>query len=556
MRVNLAVIHCTPETTGPLHTPSVIWFKRDLRTTDHRPLWHACNLSRCEQRPVLGVYWIQPEIWLAADADARHWEFVRSSLAELRKACARLGIPLLIRQGAAVGLFARLHKQTHFSQLLSHEETGNLASFAVDRAVAKWCREQQISWSEFPQNGVNRRLRSRSGWAARWEARMAEPLTQAPDPLPPSTTKFLPPLGEFEAAASSLPTATELRIPGIPGGPFQYGGRTSALDTLQSFLRSRATGYRKNISSPLTAASGCSRLSTHLAWGTVSLREIVHSTRSVLAVVPPDPQSPPSRDLTSFLSRLHWRCHFMQKLEDAPHLETQNLWRAADALRSPEPDEELLRAWTLGRTGYPFLDACLRAVQATGWMNFRMRAMMVSFSSYDLWQHWREPGLHLARCFTDYEPGIHYPQVQMQSGTTGINTLRMYDPVKQGLDHDPHGTFIRRWVPELRRIPGPWIHQPWALSPLELADCQLRPGIDYPLRIVEHRAAISSARAAFSALRAQPDAREEADRIQERHGSRKSGLPTTSRKKSHGRRKTTARAQSTSQLRLFGDDLF
>ena len=107
-------------------------------------------------------------------------------------------------------------------------------------------------------------------------------------------------------------------------------------------------------------------------------------------------------------------------------------------------------AWKSGMTGYPMVDACMRALTATGWLNFRMRAMVMSFASYHLWLHWRKPALHLANLFTDYEPGIHYSQVQMQSGTTGINSIRIYNPIKQGVDHDPDGVFIRRWIPELR----------------------------------------------------------------------------------------------------------
>ena len=95
----------------------------------------------------------------------------------------------------------------------------------------------------------------------------------------------------------------------------------------------------------------------------------------------------------------------------------------------------------------------MRALIETGWVNFRMRAMLVSFASYHLWLHWKEPALHLARMFTDYEPGIHYAQVQMQSGTTGMNTVRCYSPVKQGMDHDRDGEFARRWLPELARSP-------------------------------------------------------------------------------------------------------
>ncbi|NWG74906.1 MAG: deoxyribodipyrimidine photolyase, partial [Rubrivivax sp.] len=280
------------------------------------------------------------------------------------------------------------------------------------------------------------------------------------------------------------------------------------------------------------AQTGCSRLSEHLAFGTVSLRSVHQATEHAI-------RHSGSRELAyalrGFAGRLRWHCHFMQKLEDEPAIEHRNFARVVDGLRPGDgvawdgDAQRRLDAWRDGRTGCPMVDACMRSLVATGWLNFRMRAMLVSFASYHLWLHWRPTGLHLARQFLDFEAGIHWSQMQMQSGTTGINTLRVYSPTKQALDHDADGSFIRRWVPELEGVPAAFVAQPWRMP----ADVQRRAGCvigrDYPAPIVDDRAAVKHAKERLYALRATGEARAEADAIQDRHGSRKSGLPPTTR---------------------------
>ncbi|MEY3251342.1 MAG: hypothetical protein RL227_315, partial [Pseudomonadota bacterium] len=216
--------------------------------------------------------------------------------------------------------------------------------------------------------------------------------------------------------------------------------------------------------------------------------------------------------LRGFAGRLRWHCHFMQKLEDEPEIELRNFARTADGLRPGDEgvpmsdrDRERLAAWCEGRTGFPMVDACMRQLCATGWLNFRMRAMLVSFAAYHLGLHWRAPGLHLARQFLDFEPGIHWSQMQMQSGTTGINTLRIYSPAKQQAEHDPDGSYVRRWVPEFG-------------TPA------------YPPPLVDERSALADIKARLYALRKTGEVRAEADTIQHKHGSRKAGLPPSSRR--------------------------
>ena len=196
---------------------------------------------------------------------------------------------------------------------------------------------------------------------------------------------------------------------------------------------------------------------------------------------------------------------------------------AYNSLRADNFNNDYFEAWKSGMTGYPMVDACMRALAATGWLNFRMRAMVMSFASCHLWLHWRKPALHLANLFTDYEPGIHYSQVQMQSCTTGINAIRIYNPIKQGIDHDPEGIFIRNWIPELRYMDQEFIHRPWkAMSQMN----------GYPMPIIDEKTARKFAAEKLYGLRKSNAAyKNTAQKIVRKHGSRRSGLSKIINKK-------------------------
>jgi deoxyribodipyrimidine photo-lyase len=295
---------------------------------------------------------------------------------------------------------------------------------------------------------------------------------------------------------------------------------------MESFFEGRGAQYKRAMSSPLSAQLACSRVSPYLAYGVVSIRQVVNELAQAreywrglnVAQVP----SGMLASMTSFESRLHWHCHFIQKLESQPSIEFTNIHRAYDGMRSENYDADRLRAWSQGETGFPMIDACMRMLVRTGWINFRMRAMLTSFASYQLWLHWREPALHLARQFLDYEPGIHYPQIQMQSGTTGINTIRMYNPVKQARDHDPNGEFVRRWIPELRRLPKEHLFEPWETPPMIQIEAGCVIGRDYPQPIVDLDAASRFARDTVWGARKGAEFRSEANVIIEKHASRNS----------------------------------
>jgi deoxyribodipyrimidine photo-lyase len=493
---------------------TVVWFKRDLRWTDHAPLRFAAARGG-----VVALWVYEPSQWACADAAPQHLAFANECLDELDQWCASLGGTLTRMHGDMLEVLDALRNALGAFTLVSHEETGNAWSYERDKSVKRWCEGSAIEWREFPNNAVVRRLASRNRWTQHWNTRMANEPLDAPAAI------------TWVSALASVPTvravgtldANDLQRCGCDKPDRVRGGRSVGVENLRSFLVSRGQHYRVEMSSPLTAYEACSRVSAHLAWGALSIRECIHAVnarRNELRALPRD-QVPPGflASLKSFEARLHWHCHFIQKLEDEPAIEWRNVHRGFDQLRneaqlvSELSAEEVARyeAFCEARTGFPFVDACLRSLAHTGWINFRMRAMLMSFASYNLWLHWRLTGLHLAREFTDYEPGIHWSQSQMQSGVTGINTVRIYNVVKQSIDQDPSGEFIRRWVPELADVPDKYIHTPWKATDLPM---------DYPARIVDHMQSMRDAKEKIYMRKRAPEVKLEAKQVYEKHGSR------------------------------------
>ncbi len=530
-----AVVFCAIYNAA-MQRPEVIqlvWFKRDLRVSDHAPLALAAAHG-----PVLPLFVFEPEVWRAPDMSPRHLWWVTQSVVELREQLAKLGQPLVVRHGEIVSVFEDLRKKLGSFVLWSHEETGNEVTYARDRAVGAWCRENGIAWNELRQFGVIRRLKSRDKWSERWEECMSSPLTEPPARIAPVQIE----VGDIPSLWQGF----------TPSSLHQLPGEEAANRCLRSFLLERGERYSQSISSPSTAALYGSRLSPYLAWGNISMRQVVTETRArqqVLRDLHPVERGGWLRSLRAFDARLHWHCHFIQKLESEPEIEFQCFIRSLNEMRDRNGNERYLSAWREGMTGYPFVDACMRYLRATGWINFRMRAMLVSFAAYDLFLDWRLFAHFLAQQFLDYEPGIHYPQIQMQSGTTGINALRMYDPIKQGRDHDPSGDFVRRWVPELARVPGALVHEPWKLSALELSECGLKLGETYPLPIVDHKEAVRKAREVLTQFRRAARGEGAVGETLTKHGSRK----RPQRHRTNGRKAKAKRENGTDQLSLFND---
>ena len=487
----------------------VVWYKRDLRVDDHRPLAVAA-----ERGPVLPLYVAEPSIAAGDDYRPRHWTLIREALIELRARLAKRGQPLVVRCGEMPGVLDDLHEQMGPLRLWAHEETGNDNTFDRDRRVRRWAHEHSVSFTEVPSRGVVRGPHDCDDWAEQWERSMDQPLVYPPEALEPVE----------DVEPGPMPSHADLGLRPSTAA-LQQIGEAEAHRTLDAFLRERGRSYRRAMSSPLTGQTACSRMSVHLAYGTISLRRVVYELRRRQDELK-GRSTAAARDwkkaLDSFDSRLHWHSHFTQKLEDAPRIEHESYIPAFDTLRADDWDEALYQAWLHGRTGFPMVDACMRCLRATGWLNFRMRAMLCSFAAYDCWLDWRRFAPTYGGLMADYVSGIHYPQVQMQSGTTGINQIRVYNPVKQGKEHDPDGTFIRRWVPELARLDtDAYVHEPWKMSPIEQRAANFSVGDDYPERVVDHMEAYHHAQNTIRSFRERPDVQEQADRILQRHGSRR-----------------------------------
>ncbi len=473
----------------------VLWFKRDLRVHDHAALTRAAALGE-----VIPLYVYEPDYWCQPDVSGRQLAFITEAVADLEAECARLGAQLVIRVGRVVDVLRDIQTNAPFDALISHEETGSGWTFARDRDVAAWCAANAVRWEEMAQSGVVRRLNGRDGWAKRRNAFLRAALGKTPLAL--NGPKLL---------SDHVPQLTSPD----PCPERQIGGRSVGLSLLDGFLTERGRTYRKDMSSPVTGERACSRLSPYLAFGCLSGREVAQAAAERQRAVKGS-QVGWGGSLKSFQARLAWRDHFMQKLEDQPALEHACLHSAYEGMRPREPDKARLAAWQAGETGLPFVDACMRYLNATGWLNFRMRSMVMALASYHLWLDWRVTGLHLARQFTDFEPGIHWPQVQMQSGTTGMNTVRIYNPVKQGRDQDPRGVFTRRWVPELSSVPDEHLQEPWRWAGAgQVLDRS------YPAPIIDALTAARVAREKVWAVRRGTAFKAEAAHVIEKHASRK-----------------------------------
>lgn len=488
---------------------NVVWFKRDLRLHDHHPLHQAIEAGQ----PLLLLYIYEPSLMEQPYHDLRHWQFVWQSLKDMQQV-DKLNYAISVCHQEATDVFRQLFRFFDVQTVYSYEEMGTQHSFDRDLAIKKLFRAKKVAWKESPYAGVRRGLKNREGWSKYWhEVMNAEQDKVGMDKLKKLCLRLSVDNLSAHQAIKGKPLPRELMS--HPEG-MQGGGELLAQERLQSFLSHRAEGYSKNGSHPILSRHSGSRLSAHLAWGNLSVRQVFQYYKQHIGEAEPLMQA----DLRAFGSRLRWHCHYIQKFESECRIEFENLNSVFDQL-DQQFDPQLFEAWKNGQTGYPLVDAAMRCLHKTGFLNFQMRAMLISFWCHQLWQPWQPAAAHLASQFLDFEPGIHFPQVQIQAGVTGIDPIRIYNPVKQAKDLDPQAKFVLQWLPELKKLPLHFIIEPWTLRPLEQLFHDVQLGVHYPAPIVDIKKSNARARQVLWALKDSPEAQANNQLILAKHAEGK-----------------------------------
>ena len=480
-------------------SPCIVWFRDDLRLSDH-PALHAASTTG---KPVICVYVFDEysDALRAPDArplgSAARW-WLAQSLRTLQDSVSSAGASLLLRKGPAAEIIAALARETGAGAVFWNEIAQAPHQAVADQAAAA-LKEIGVTSQSFPgdllvapadiRNKENRGMRVFTPFWRRVQASGDPP---KPLPAPKSLCR-----GQELASDSLQSWQLEPTRPDWAGGlrSTWTPGEASGQDRLKEFLGSGVVGYASGRDRP--DRNGTSGLSPHLRFGEVSPRQVWHAARFAAAELPAL-----SADIDKFLSELGWREFCRHLLFDVPDLATRNLQPSFDAFPWQD-DAKALRAWQCGQTGYPIIDAGMRELWHTGVMHNRVRMVAASFLVKHLLVDWRAGEKWFWDTLVDADPGSNPANWQWVagSGADAAPYFRVFNPILQGEKFDPAGAYVRRWVPELAQLPASVIHRPWSATPLELADAGVELGNTYPQPIIDHSRGRERALKAYARVR-------------------------------------------------------
>lgn len=407
---------------------NIVLFNKDIRISDHQPLAEAAKAGE-----VIPLYILEPSQWEETPLSARHFQFVIESLEELSKEIEGQGGQLFFAIDEIKMVLDKLLDIYDSINLFTHNDSN------VINKVEEWAKQNgQLLFSygpdhyNVPGKQFNNRLTSY----------LKEPLGEVPNriDIPSKTPGFL---------FTDLKKLQNLKVKGYKIRFGQQGGELKAFETLDSFLEGRFANYVENHQKPLPSSLSSSRLSAYITWGNISIRTIYQKTDQKLQACELEEDK---LQLEEFLSKLTTRAKIC-------YMETQDHQLIDVSKIKREWNEDWFQRWQQGRTGIPIIDAAMRSLIKTGWMNFSLRAIVTSFMVNTLLLDEEKPSNALAELYLDYEPAVHDFYIQQQAGMKG--KAKITDPVKAGRQLDPNGAFIRRYIPELIKLPDEFIHEPW-----------------------------------------------------------------------------------------------